>query len=57
MDAVSGSDEEGLATAVALVTIFGGAAIFLLPLLQRPLGMSDTSFGVWSGASVHRWRR
>jgi len=53
MDAVSDSDEEDLATAVALVTIFGGAAIFLLPLLQRPLGLNDASFGVWSGASVH----
>jgi uncharacterized integral membrane protein (TIGR00698 family) len=53
MDAVSDSDEEDLATGVALVTIFGGLAIFLLPLLQHPLGLSDTSFGIWSGASVH----
>lgn len=53
MDAVSDSEEEDLATAVALVTIFGSAAILVLPLLQRPLGLSDASFGVWSGASVH----
>lgn len=53
MDAVSDSDEEDLATGVALVTIFGSLAIFLLPLLQHPLGLSDTSFGIWSGASVH----
>jgi uncharacterized integral membrane protein (TIGR00698 family) len=53
MDAVSDSDEEDLATGVALVTIFGSLAIVLLPLLQHPLGLSDTSFGVWSGASVH----
>lgn len=53
MDAVSDSEEEDLATAVALVTIFGSAAIVVLPLLQAPLGLSDDSFGVWSGASVH----
>ncbi|WP_255354467.1 YeiH family protein [Angustibacter sp. Root456] len=53
MDAVSDSDEEDLATAVALVTLFGGAAIFVLPLLRQPLGLDHTAFGVWSGASVH----
>ncbi|HET8602152.1 MAG TPA: putative sulfate exporter family transporter [Segeticoccus sp.] len=53
MDAVSDSEEEDLATAVALVTIFGGLAIFVLPALQAPLGLPDTSYGVWSGASVH----
>jgi uncharacterized integral membrane protein (TIGR00698 family) len=53
MDAVSDSDEEDLATAVALVTIFGSAVIVVLPLLQHPLGLGDASFGIWSGASVH----
>jgi uncharacterized integral membrane protein (TIGR00698 family) len=53
MDAASDSEEDDLVTAVALVTIFGGAVIFLLPLLQKPLGLSAQSFGIWSGASVH----
>lgn len=53
MDAVSDSEEDELATSVALVTIFGGLAIFLLPLLQDPLGLGAETFGVWSGASVH----
>lgn len=53
MDSVSDSDEDDLATAVALVTIFGGAMIFLLPLLQGPLGLEAQTFGIWSGASVH----
>lgn len=53
MDAVSDSDEEDLATSVALVTIFGGLAMFVLPVLQGPLGLSSTAYGVWSGASVH----
>jgi uncharacterized integral membrane protein (TIGR00698 family) len=53
MDAVSDSDEEDLTAAVALVTIFGGLAIFLFPLLQSTLGLSDPAFGIWTGASVH----
>ncbi|HEX6446624.1 MAG TPA: putative sulfate exporter family transporter [Streptosporangiales bacterium] len=53
MDAVSDSDEEDLATAVALVTIFGGAALLLLPLVYGPLGLSPVRAGAWAGASVH----
>lgn len=53
MDAVSDSDEDELARAIALVTIFGGITIFLLPLAQHPLGLDAAAFGVWSGASVH----
>jgi uncharacterized membrane protein YadS len=36
-----------------MVTLFGSAAILLLPLLQHPLGLGPASYGVWSGASVH----
>lgn len=53
MDAVSDSEDEDLATAVALVTIFGGLAMFVLPVLQDPVGLSSTAYGVWAGASVH----
>jgi len=53
MDAVSDSDEEDLATAVALVTIFGGVALVALPLLCGPLGLDATAAGTWAGASVH----
>ena len=53
MNAVSDSDEDELVTAIALVTLFGGIAIFLLPLLQGPIGLDAGAFGVWSGASVH----
>lgn len=53
MDAVSDSDEEDLATAVALVTIFGGVALLVLPLLYGPLGLDATAAGTWAGASVH----
>ncbi|MFP5311573.1 MAG: YeiH family protein [Actinomycetes bacterium] len=38
---------------VALVTLCGTLAIGVLPLLAHPLGLSDTVFGAWTGASVH----
>ncbi|AWZ06573.1 MULTISPECIES: putative sulfate exporter family transporter [unclassified Streptomyces] len=50
---VSGSDEEDVASSVALVTLCGTLAIAVLPLLQAPLGLSDPEFGRWVGASVH----
>lgn len=50
---VSGSDEEDVASSVALVTLCGTLAIAVLPLLQSPLGLSDADFGRWVGASVH----
>lgn len=53
MDAVSDSSDEDLATAVALVTIFGGAALLLLPFAYGPLGLSPVQAGTWAGASVH----
>lgn len=53
MDAVSDSSEEDLATAVALVTVFGGTALLVLPLAYGPLGLSAVQAGTWAGASVH----
>lgn len=50
---VSGSDEEDVAAAVALVTLCGTLAIAVLPLLQDPLTLSDPAFGRWVGAGVH----
>ncbi|AZQ71793.1 putative sulfate exporter family transporter [Streptomyces luteoverticillatus] len=50
---VSGSDEEDVATSVALVTLCGTLAIAVLPLLHHPLGLGDVAFGRWVGASVH----
>ncbi|WP_067125275.1 YeiH family protein [Microtetraspora malaysiensis] len=53
MNSVSGTDEEDVATGIGLVTICGTLAIFLLPLLQGPLGLDPNTFGAWAGASVH----
>lgn len=54
--AVEGSteaDEDEVAAAIGLVTLFGSLAIVVLPLLAGVVGMSDVAFGTWVGASVH----
>jgi uncharacterized integral membrane protein (TIGR00698 family) len=49
---VKPKDEEA-ATPVALVTLCGTLAIFVLPLLWHPLGLDARQFGHWVGAGVH----
>ncbi|MCL4148856.1 UNVERIFIED_CONTAM: hypothetical protein GTU68_061543 [Idotea baltica] len=54
--AVEGStdaDEEEVAAAIGLVTLFGSLAIVALPALANIGGLSDDQFGAWAGASVH----
>ena len=53
MDGVSDADEEEVAFAIALVTLFGSLAILVLPTLAVPLGLQGAAFGQWVGASVH----
>lgn len=53
MDSVTESDKEDVATAVTLVTLYGSAAIALVPFLGRALGMSPEHLGSWAGLSVH----
>jgi uncharacterized integral membrane protein (TIGR00698 family) len=50
---VTEADEEDVALAVALVTIYGTVAMVALPLLAVPLALSDAEFGAWAGAGVH----
>jgi uncharacterized membrane protein YadS len=48
------TDTEGDAGgAVAVVTLFGSAAIVLVPLIGNALGLSPREVGLWAGASVH----
>lgn len=49
---VKPKDEEA-ATPVALVTLCGTLAIFVLPLFWHPLGLDARQFGHWVGAGVH----
>jgi uncharacterized integral membrane protein (TIGR00698 family) len=53
MGAVTGAKTKDMATPVALVTLFGTAAIAVLPLLSGVLGLSAQEFGDWTGSSVH----
>jgi uncharacterized integral membrane protein (TIGR00698 family) len=47
------SDDDDVAGAVGVVTLYGTAAIALLPLAAGWLGLSERQLGVWAGASVH----
>ncbi|WP_341359121.1 putative sulfate exporter family transporter [Georgenia sp. M64] len=45
--------EDDVATSIAMVTLFGSLAIFVMPLLQGVAGLDDRQMGVWIGSSVH----
>ena len=53
MSAARGTDPNDTGTPTALVTLYGTAAIAVLPALALPLGLSAGTFGHWVGASVH----
>ncbi|HEY5920073.1 MAG TPA: putative sulfate exporter family transporter [Kofleriaceae bacterium] len=47
------ADDGDTAFGIATVTLFGMAAVFVLPLLGELIGMTQLEFGVWAGTSVH----
>ena len=47
------ASEEEVAYSIALVTLCGTMAIFVLPPLGTLLGLTPSQFGAWVGASVH----
>ena len=49
----SDATEEEVAYSIALVTLCGSLAIFVLPPLGHLFGMDSQAFGSWVGASVH----
>lgn len=53
VEGATDAEEEEVAAAIGLVTLFGSLAIVVLPLLSGPLGLTDEGFGAWAGASVH----
>ncbi len=53
MSPVAEADEEDVATAVALVTVYGSIALVALPVVAGALGLSDRVAGLWAGMSVH----
>jgi uncharacterized integral membrane protein (TIGR00698 family) len=52
MQDAAGADEDDVAVGVAMVTLFGTAAMVLMPLLAGPLGLTDVQAGIWIGASI-----
>jgi uncharacterized integral membrane protein (TIGR00698 family) len=50
---VTRAEDEDVAYAVACVTVFGSAAMFLYPLLGGALALSSHDYGLWTGASIH----
>jgi uncharacterized integral membrane protein (TIGR00698 family) len=53
MQDTAGADEDDVAVGVAMVTLFGTAAMVLIPVLAHALGLTDLAFGIWAGASIH----
>jgi uncharacterized integral membrane protein (TIGR00698 family) len=53
MDSVAGAKREEVATGIALVTLYGSAAIALVPLAGSWLGLGDLQIGAWAGIGVH----
>ncbi|WP_313818267.1 putative sulfate exporter family transporter, partial [Citricoccus sp.] len=53
MDGVAKAKEEEVATAIALVVLFGTLMIPLVPFLGGLLGLPEETIGIWIGASTH----
>jgi len=52
-NSVTRAPQEDVVYSVACVTFFGTIAMFLLPALYGPLGLTAVEYGVWAGGSVH----
>lgn len=52
-NSVTRAPQEDVIYSVACVTFFGTLAMFLLPALYGPLGLSPLGYGVWAGGSIH----
>ncbi|MGH3799354.1 MAG: YeiH family protein [Pseudonocardiaceae bacterium] len=53
MGSVARAPKEDVATSIALVTLYGSAAILAVPLVGPALGLTGTTLGLWAGQSVH----
>lgn len=53
MQGIVDADDDEVASAVAMVTLYGSLMIVALPLLNAVIGLDPARFGVWSGLAVH----
>ena len=50
---VIGARARDVAYAVATVTLFGTAAVFVYPLIGRAIPLGDVVFGLWAGVAIN----
>ncbi len=53
VNGVRGADDDDVAFAVGLVTLFGTLSIVVLPALAGAAGLGPVRTGAWAGAAVH----
>lgn len=53
MEGVARRKDSDVATAIALVTLYGSLAIVAVPLVGPLLGLGGEELGAWAGVSVH----
>lgn len=53
VDGVTESEEEDVAVALAMVVLFGSAAMLALPAIAQVVGLPDRAAGAWLGGSIH----
>ncbi|MCU1634066.1 MAG: hypothetical protein JWM61_2718 [Micrococcaceae bacterium] len=53
MQGIIDADDDEVASAVAMVTLYGSLMIVALPLLNAVIGLDGSRFGIWSGLAVH----
>lgn len=53
VNTVTEAPDEDVAYAIALVTLFGTAAMLVLPLVDQFLFLDPRHYGLWAGASIH----
>lgn len=47
------AEDEEIAFAVATITLFGVAAVFIYPLVGHLLHLSEVAFGTWAGTAIN----
>jgi uncharacterized integral membrane protein (TIGR00698 family) len=53
VEGIADAEEEDVAFSIALVTLCGTLAIFILPIAGNLVGLHGVAYGNWVGASVH----
>lgn len=53
VNTVTEGHDEDVAYAIACVTVFGSAAMFIYPALPAILHLTPQTFGLWTGTSIH----